>query len=42
MILEALAESNQNQQQAAEKLGVSARTIRNKLKKYREEGLLDD
>ncbi|MEQ9103874.1 MAG: sigma-54 dependent transcriptional regulator [Rhodothermales bacterium] len=41
MILEALAESDQNQQQAADKLGVSARTIRNKLKKYRDEGLLD-
>ncbi len=41
MILEALADSDQNQQQAAEKLGVSARTIRNKLKKYRDEGLLD-
>lgn len=38
MILKALDESGDNQQRAAEKLGVSARTIRNKLKKYREEG----
>ena len=37
MILEALRET-ESQQQAAERLGVSARTIRNKLKKYREEG----
>ena len=27
--------------EAAEKLGISARTIRNKLKKYREEGLIE-
>ena len=38
MILKALDESNNNQQRAAEQLGISARTIRNKLKKYREEG----
>lgn len=37
MILKALRET-ESQQQAAERLGVSARTIRNKLKKYREEG----
>ncbi|PIQ60974.1 MAG: sigma-54-dependent Fis family transcriptional regulator [Bacteroidetes bacterium CG12_big_fil_rev_8_21_14_0_65_60_17] len=40
MILEALEESGNNQQKAADKLGISARTIRNKLKKYREEGYL--
>ncbi len=40
MILEALEESGHNQQKAADKLGISARTIRNKLKKYREEGYL--
>jgi transcriptional regulator with PAS, ATPase and Fis domain len=38
MILKALDESDNNQQRAAEQLGISARTIRNKLKKYREEG----
>lgn len=37
MILEALRET-ESQQSAAERLGISARTIRNKLKKYREEG----
>lgn len=41
MIMEALEDSGQNQQQAADKLGISARTIRNKLKKYREDGLID-
>ena len=41
MILQALEESNHNQQAAADKLGISARTIRNKLRKYREEGLLE-
>ncbi len=40
MILEALAESGNNQREAAEKLGICARTIRNKLKKYREDGEL--
>lgn len=40
MILKALDESDNNQQRAAEELGISARTIRNKLKKYREEGLI--
>jgi DNA-binding NtrC family response regulator len=40
MILQALEETNQNQQLAAERLGISARTIRNKLKRYREEGHL--
>ncbi len=38
MILRALGDSDNNQQRAAEQLGISARTIRNKLKKYREEG----
>ncbi|MEX0747886.1 MAG: sigma-54 dependent transcriptional regulator, partial [Rhodothermales bacterium] len=33
MILKALGESDNNQQRAAEQLGISARTIRNKLKK---------
>ncbi len=41
MILQALEDTGNNQQLAAQKLGISARTIRNKLKKYREEGLLD-
>ena len=41
MILRALEEAGNNQQHAAERLGISARTIRNKLKRYREEGLLD-
>ena len=40
MILKALEEADNNQQRAAEQLGISARTIRNKLKKYREEGFL--
>ena len=30
-----------NQQAAADKLGISARTIRNKLRKYREDGMMD-
>jgi DNA-binding NtrC family response regulator len=41
MILQALEESGNNQQLAADKLGISARTIRNKLHKYREDGLID-
>lgn len=40
MIMKALDTSENNQQRAAEQLGISARTIRNKLKKYREEGFL--
>ncbi|MDX1741211.1 MAG: sigma-54 dependent transcriptional regulator [Rhodothermales bacterium] len=40
MIMKTLEETGNNQQLAAEKLGISARTIRNKLKKYREEGLI--
>ena len=40
MILRALEGSGQNQERAAEQLGISARTIRNKLKRYREEGHL--
>ncbi len=41
MILEALEETGNNQQAAADKLGISARTIRNKLRKYRDDGLID-
>ncbi len=41
MILQALTETEGNQQQAADRLGISDRTIRNKLKKYREEGHID-
>ena len=41
MILQALGDSGNNQQEAAAKLGISARTIRNKLHKYREDGFLD-
>jgi len=37
-ILQALEQTDSNQKQAAEQLGICARTIRNKLKKYREEG----
>lgn len=40
MIMQALEESDNNQQRAADKLGISARTIRNKLKRYREDGLI--
>ena len=40
MIMQALAESNNNQQVASKRLGISSRTIRNKLRKYREEGLI--
>lgn len=40
MILNALAENEYNQERAAEQLGISARTIRNKLKRYREDGLI--
>ncbi len=38
MILQALADSEGNQQVAAERLGISDRTIRNKLRRYRDEG----
>lgn len=41
MILQALTESEGNQQRAAERLGITDRTIRNKLKRYRDEGLID-
>jgi len=41
MILKALSDTGNNQQEAAKRLGISARTIRNKLRKYREEGLID-
>lgn len=40
MIMKALSDTNNNQQRAAEKLGISARTIRNKLRRYRECGLM--
>ncbi len=40
MILRALEDTNNNQQMAADQLGISARTIRNKLRRYREEGLI--
>lgn len=40
MIMQALSESNNNQQIASRRLGISSRTIRNKLRKYREEGLI--
>ena len=40
MIMQALAEANNNQQIASKRLGISSRTIRNKLRKYREEGLI--
>jgi two-component system response regulator FlrC len=38
LILNTLAEEEMSQKEAAEKLGISARTIRNKLKDYREQG----
>ena len=41
MIMRALSDTNNNQQRAAEKLGISARTIRNKLRRYRESGYLN-
>ena len=41
MILQALDETDGNQVRAAERLGISDRTIRNKLKKYREEGFVE-
>jgi DNA-binding NtrC family response regulator len=37
MILHALSETNGNQEAAAARLGISARTIRNKLKRYRDD-----
>lgn len=40
MIMQALSECNNNQQIASKRLGISSRTIRNKLRKYREEGLI--
>jgi DNA-binding protein Fis len=40
MIMQTLKETNNNQQKAAEILGISARTIRNKLRKYRDEGYI--
>ena len=40
MIMKALEETNNNQQRAAERLGISARTIRNKLRRYREGGTI--
>ena len=41
MIMKALSDTNNNQQRAAEKLGISARTIRNKLRRYRDTGVLN-
>ena len=41
MILDALDATDGNQVQAADRLGISDRTIRNKLKRYREEGFID-
>ena len=38
MILGALSETDNNQREAAEMLGICSRTIRNKLKRYREQG----
>ena len=40
MIMKALEDTNNNQQRAAEQLGISARTIRNKLRRYRECGII--
>jgi len=40
MIMQALAEANNNQRIASKRLGISSRTIRNKLRKYREDGLI--
>jgi DNA-binding NtrC family response regulator len=42
VILKTLRETNGNRTRAAEKLDVSTRTIRNKLKKYTEEGVLPE
>ncbi len=42
MILKALQENNNNRTWAARKLGISVRTLRNKLREYREEGFLVD
>lgn len=41
LILQTLERTGDNQKKAAEKLGISARTIRNKLSKYREKGLIE-
>ncbi|MFB6273796.1 MAG: sigma-54-dependent transcriptional regulator [Salinibacter sp.] len=38
LILNTLADEDTSQKEAAEKLGISARTIRNKLQEYREQG----
>jgi DNA-binding NtrC family response regulator len=38
LILRTLSQEDVSQKRAAEKLGVSARTIRNKLQEYREDG----
>jgi len=42
VILETLRRTKGNRTQAAEKLDISTRTIRNKLKKYEEEGYVDE
>ena len=39
MILHALEDTGHNQEEAAERLGICSRTIRNKLRKYRSDGL---
>jgi len=41
LVLKTLTQCNDNRTRAAEILGVSVRTLRNKLKEYRERGLLD-
>jgi DNA-binding NtrC family response regulator len=41
-ILRALRQVNGNRARAAERLDISTRTIRNKLKKYNEEGLMPE
>jgi len=43
MIMNCLREMNGNRTRAAERLGISVRTMRNKLREYRQEGLnVDD
>ena len=42
LILRTLERSGGNRSRAAETLGISARTLRNKLKEYRETGLLEE
>ena len=42
LILKTLGQTNNNKTKTAEILQVTARTLRNKMARYREEGLLDD